>query len=98
MCKTFSDAIAVSLHLSHDRIMAKRVAAYLGVSCAFLSQLKNGCKKSVPAWLVEPFCFATGTNLLKQFLELEDAKLLMKRQKSPREQLRAIVYSMKSAA
>jgi len=98
MCKTFSDAIAVSLHLSGDAITAARVANHLGVSSAFLSQLKKGTKKSVPKWLIEPFCWATGTNLLKQFFELEDAKAFLKRQKTPREQISAIVYSMKKAA
>ncbi len=98
MCKSFSDAIAVSLHIARDRTNAAKVARYLTCSDAFLSQLKKGAKKSIPEWFAVPFCYATGTNLLRQFLDLEEAKVFLKRNKSPRENVQAIVYSMRNAA
>jgi len=95
MCKSISDAISVSLKTS--RASAKEVAAYMGVSAATISQVKKGVRP-VLDWMVTPFCYATGTNLLRQFIDLHQALLVVKQNKCDRERVDAIVYTMRRAA
>jgi hypothetical protein len=48
------------------------VAACLGISPAYLSQMVHG--RTVPEWIVEPFCTLTGTRLLAQVRKLREAQ------------------------
>lgn len=48
------------------------VAACVGKSCAYVSRLQSG-KRPIPHKLVAPLCAATGSNLLRQFIDLQRA-------------------------
>jgi len=95
MCKSPHDAVAISLLTS--RVPAKQVAEYLGVTEATISQIKRGVRP-VLEWMVTPFCYATGTNLLQQYIDLHNALLVVKTNKCDRERIQAIVYEMRRAA
>lgn len=94
-CEEAKDAIALSLRVS--KVTAKRVADYMGVSEATISQIKRGARP-VLDWMVEPFCYATGTNLLQQFFDYRNAQLIVRARKSERERIEAIAYEMLRAA
>jgi len=95
MCRSTQDAVAISLLTG--RVPAKRVADYLGVTEATISQIKRGVRP-VLEWMVTPFCYATGTNLLQQYIDLHNALLVVKTNKCDRERIQAIVYEMRRAA
>jgi hypothetical protein len=63
-----AQALAVSMH----GMKASAVAAAIGKSEGYLSRLRSG-KRPIPARLVGPLCAATGSNLLRQYLELQRA-------------------------
>lgn len=63
-------ALAVSIAAGGHKLAY--VAACVGKSVPYLSQLKNG-RRPIPEKLVEPLCAATGSLLLRQFLDLQDA-------------------------
>lgn len=44
----------------------------LGISRSYLSEILSGAKR-VPAWLPVPLAYLTGTWLLQQYLDLQDA-------------------------
>lgn len=65
---TDAQALAVSLiGMKHAY-----VAAQLGISAPYLSQMLHG--RPVPAWLVQPFCALTGTTLLAQVRMLRESE------------------------
>lgn len=63
-----AQAVAVSLH-GHKQAY---IAAKLGVSGAYLSQIKTG-DRPLPDRLVMPLCYLTGTLLVQQFRDLQEA-------------------------
>lgn len=48
------------------------VAKRLGISRSYLSEIFSGAK-AVPQWLPRPLAYLTGTWLLQQYLDLQDA-------------------------
>lgn len=65
---TDAQALAVSLiGMKHGY-----VAASLGISHAYLSQMVHG--RAVPEWMVTPFCHLVGSRLLAQVRALRDAQ------------------------
>ena len=66
--ETEAQAVAVSM----VGFKLAYIAASLGKSEAYISRIKNG-KRRVPEWFVEPFCWVTGTLLLQQFRDLQEA-------------------------
>lgn len=66
--KSDAEALAVSLH-GHKQAY---IAAQLGVSGAYLSQMKTG-ERPLPDKLVLPLCYLTGTLLIQQYRDLRDA-------------------------
>ncbi len=65
-----SEAQAISVSLHGKKLSA--FAAQLGISVAYLSRIAGG-HRTVPGWFTQPFCWATGTNLLAQFQALQRA-------------------------
>lgn len=61
-------AVAVSLSGVNARIVAKT----LKISGAYLSQIRHG-DRPIPDWFVKPFCYATGTALLQQWIDMQEA-------------------------
>lgn len=69
-CDSEQDAIAVSLALAPCR--QAHVARRIGISRSYLTMLKTG-ERALPAGLVGPFCAATGSNLVRQYRNLQSA-------------------------
>jgi hypothetical protein len=65
-----AQALAVSIQSGHHKL--DYVGACIGKSRGYVSRLAAG-KRRIPRKLVAPLCAATGTNLLAQFIELQDA-------------------------
>jgi len=77
-----AQAVALAIRLSgcSQAMIAKR----LGVSKAYVSQLKLG-QKPVPAWLVRPLGYATGCSVLRQYRDLQTALRIAEGQQRPRD-------------
>jgi Trp operon repressor len=67
-----SDAQAVAVSLVAAKLKQAYIAASLGVSGAYLSQIRHGVRP-LPDRLVLPLCFLTGSLLIQQFRDLQDA-------------------------
>lgn len=65
-----SQALRVSMVASGHK--AASVAAAIGKSPSYVSRLQTG-KRPIPHKLVGPLCAVTGTNLLRQFHDLQRA-------------------------
>ncbi|MDR3445963.1 hypothetical protein [Dyella sp.] len=65
-----AQALAISIAAGHHKL--DYIAATVGKSRGYVSRLQNG-ERPIPEKLVEPLCAATGSNLLRQFIELQAA-------------------------
>lgn len=67
---TAAQALAVMIRAGHHKL--DYVAACVGKSKSYISRLQTGARP-IPERLVAPLCAATGSNLLRQFLNLQAA-------------------------
>lgn len=67
-----SEAEAVAVSLSAAGVKLAFIAASLGVSESLASLYRSG-KRRIPDKRVAAFCYVTGTNLLRQYRELQEA-------------------------
>ncbi|MCW0370248.1 hypothetical protein [Xanthomonas sacchari] len=65
-----AQALAVSIAAGHHKL--EYVAACIGKSKSYVSRLRSG-ERAIPSRLVGPLCAATGSNLLRQFIDLQRA-------------------------
>lgn len=65
-----AQALAVAIKAGGHKL--EFVAASIGKSKAYVSRMQNG-ERRIPEKLVGPLCAATGTNLLAQFMALQQA-------------------------
>lgn len=65
-----AQALAVSILAGGHKL--DYIGACIGKSRAYVSRLQRG-KRPIPERLVSPLCAATGSNLLRQFRELQRA-------------------------
>lgn len=65
-----AQALAVSIRAGHHKLAY--VGACIGKSACYVSQLQTG-KRPIPDKLVGPLCAATGSNLLRQYIALQQA-------------------------
>ena len=65
-----AQALRVSIAAGHHKLAY--LAACVGKSVPYLSQLQTG-KRPIPHRLIGPLCAATGSNLLRQFVDLQRA-------------------------
>lgn len=63
-------ALAISIAAGHHKL--DYIAAAIGKSRAYISRLQRG-ERPIPIKLIKPLCAATGSNLLAQFLALQEA-------------------------
>jgi transcriptional regulator with XRE-family HTH domain len=68
--ETEAQALAVSIAAGNHKL--DYIAACLGKSRSYISRLQSG-ERSIPEKLIGPLCAATGSNLLRQFIELNQA-------------------------
>jgi hypothetical protein len=68
--ETAAQALAISIAAGHHKLDV--IAAKVGKSRAYVSRMQTG-KRPIPDRLVMPLCAATGSLLLRQFIELESA-------------------------
>ena len=72
-----ADAQAVAVSLQSSGLKQAYVAAQLGISGAYLSQIRKG-KRPLPDKLVMPLCYLTGTLLIQQYRDLQEALATIK--------------------
>lgn len=65
-----SHALRTAILAGHHKLAY--IAACIGKSVPYVSQMQTG-QRPIPDRLVAPLCAATGTNLLRQFIELQRA-------------------------
>lgn len=65
-----AQALAVSMQAGGHKLAS--VAAAIGKSEGYVSRLRSG-QREIPHKLVGPLCAATGSNLLRQYIELQRA-------------------------
>lgn len=65
-----AQALAVSIAAGHFKL--DYIGTCIGKSRAYVSRLQNG-KRPIPSRLVMPLCAATGSLLLRQFMDLQTA-------------------------
>jgi hypothetical protein len=65
-----AQALAVAIRAGGHKL--EYVAACIGKSRSYVSRMQTG-SAPIPARLVGPLCAATGSNLLRQFIELQGA-------------------------
>lgn len=92
--ETEAQAIAVSMRACGAKLAY--IAASLGKSESYISRIRNG-ERPVPHWFVEPFCYITGSNLLKQFIAFQTALAEVQRDPSPRERIARLAQMMEAA-
>jgi hypothetical protein len=92
--ETEAQAIAVSMRACGAKLAY--IAASLGKSESYISRIRSG-ERPVPHWFVEPFCYITGTNLLKQFIAFQTALAEVQRDPSPRERVARLAKLMEAA-
>lgn len=66
------DAMALAVSMRAAGCKLAYVAACVGRSESYVSLLRSG-KRAIPDKLVGPLCAATGSNLLRQFRQLQTA-------------------------
>ena len=79
-----SEEMAVALALRLSGQSQARIAKRLGISPAYLSAIKAG-ERIVPTWFVRPFGYATGCNLLRQYIDLQTALRIAEGHQRPRD-------------
>ena len=67
-----SEAQALAVSIRAGRHKLAYVGACIGKSSCYVSQLQTG-KRPIPDKLVGPLCAATGSNLLRQYRDLQAA-------------------------
>jgi len=72
VARVATDAQAVAVALQSSGLKQAYVAAQLGISGAYLSQIRKGARP-LPDKLVLPLCYLTGTLLIQQYRDLQDA-------------------------
>lgn len=63
-----AQALAVAIRAGGHKL--DYIAACIGKSRAYVSRLQSG-KRPIPHKLIGPLCAATGSNLLRQFIDLQ---------------------------
>lgn len=92
-----SDAEAVAVSMRAAGYKQAWYAAQLGKSAAYISQLRNGQRK-VPDWFVLPFCWLSGSNLLQQCRDLQEALAAVKEVTSERQRVTRLALELQRVA
>lgn len=96
LCDSEQDAIAVAIRLSG--LSQAEVARRMGIAKGFVTMLKKG-ERDLAGPMVNAFCSATGSNLVRQYRTLQSALRIA--QGAPRyaDRIAAIAsYSMREVA
>lgn len=67
-----SEAQALAVSINAGGLKQSYIAACIGKSEAYVSQMRNG-HRSIPHKLIGPLCAATGSNLIRQYIDLQRA-------------------------
>lgn len=88
LCFSERDAIAASIALS--RLTVREIASRMGVSKSLVDAMAHG-SRSLPDKRTAAFCNATGTNLVRQYRDMERALREAAGRTRERDRLAAIV-------
>lgn len=67
-----SEAQALAVAISAGGLKQAYIARCINKSEAYVSQMRNG-KRPIPQKLIGPLCAATGSNLIRQYIDLQRA-------------------------
>lgn len=67
-----SEAQALAISMAAGQHKLEYVAACIGKSQGYVSRMRTG-ERPIPHKLVSPLCSATGSNLLRQYIDLQRA-------------------------
>lgn len=96
-CASERDAFIGSLKARCGGYKQAWFAASLGITPAYFSQIKAG-QRRIPDWMVIPFCALTGTNLLRQYQQLQSALREIESRGSENARTDAIAVAVRAAA
>lgn len=97
MCASEADAIQVALracaghHLSQNKI-----ASSFGISKGYMSEIKTGTKP-MPDWMVRPFCYLTGSNIVQQYRDLQEALRIVSQKPTQRDRIERMARMLEAA-
>lgn len=66
-CMAQGNPVAMAVSVSLQGMKAAYVAAKLGISAPYLSEIRRG-KKPAPEWMPEPFAYLVGSALILQVI------------------------------
>ncbi len=92
-----SDSEAVAVAMRARGFKQAWYAAQLGKSEAYISQIVNG-RRPVPEWFVEPFCVLSGSNLLRQYRQLQEALAAIREQSCAKRAIDRLADELRRAA
>ncbi|TWI04839.1 hypothetical protein IP90_00977 [Luteimonas cucumeris] len=92
-----SESEAVAVAMQARGFKQSWYAAHLGKSEAYISQIVNGHRR-VPDWFVEPFCVLSGSNLLRQYRDWQEALAMVREQSCARRAIRQMAEQLRAVA
>lgn len=90
-------AFVTSLKFRHGGLSDRTMAQMLGISAPYFNQIKKGAR-SVPYWMVAPFCALTGTTLLAQWRDLQEVLRMAQGKETARELTSRLADELRRAA
>lgn len=95
-CKSLRMAFMVTLCARGAKFNQSWFAGKLGVTPTFISRIKSG-EDALPEWMVPLLCALSGTNLLQQWIDLQDALNAKKKVRTERDEALAIANELRAA-
>lgn len=91
------EAHALRCSINFTKYKLAYYAANLGVDITYISKMKNG-KCPIPEHFVMALCYLSGTNLLQQYIKLQDALALSRGELTEKQITHNITAQMRRAA
>jgi hypothetical protein len=98
MCTNEADAIQVALRACAGRRRSQsQLAAQMGISKSYLSEIKAG-DKPMPEWMVRPFASLTGSNIVQQYRDLQEALRIVSQKPTQSDRINRMARLLEQAA
>jgi plasmid maintenance system antidote protein VapI len=97
LCQNVGDAMRVAIITNPRHLSQAQIARDLGKSPSYLSEIINGTKP-LPLRLVTPFSYLTGTWIVRQFIDLQEAMRDVAARNTRTDRINRIVREMERAA
>ena len=98
MCVNESDAIQVALRACAGRRRSQnQLAKQLCISKGYLSEIKKG-EKPMPEWMIRPFAYLTGSNIVQQYRDLQEALRIISQKPTQSDRINRMARLLEQAA